>query len=245
MSIRVHPLPPVDETAVSGDHRAMHANASARRGSAGSIPSRPVACCLVLLCGCAGAASPAPGSPGSLAAPPSPSSDTAPPGPSAPPASSADPSPAAGSPASAAPPAPPAPAASSPAPLVPPPVPDKLQLSAADVQPSIASSARELRQSCWEPAFTAKPDGPVTVRLAVEIAANPDGTVNKLNVVGGDAYPGLAACVEKAVKAWRLPAARQPSSLMFPITFARDGAPPADGASKSSGKKKAAKGAKP
>jgi len=92
-----------------------------------------------------------------------------------------------------------------------------VQLGADHVKKVVAGNQPFLAEYCWTKAMKQTPNGPKKVRLATEVEVAPDGTPKSVKVVGGDAYQGLAACVEKHMRVWKYPRAKKASTLMFPI----------------------------
>lgn len=97
----------------------------------------------------------------------------------------------------------------------------RVQVSAADVQELVNANRPHLHAACWKPAIVKKPKGPDKVRIATELQIEGDGSVKEVKVVGGNDYEGFAACVERELKAWCFPGAKQPTSLMFPMIFVK------------------------
>ncbi len=97
----------------------------------------------------------------------------------------------------------------------------RLQLGASDATEVVRANRSHLNTACWAPAIRKNPNGPDKVRLAAEITVQGDGRVSQGKVVGGKEYEGFAACVERELKTWCFPGARQPSSLMFPMIFVK------------------------
>ncbi len=95
----------------------------------------------------------------------------------------------------------------------------RTQLAGPDVQALVSSNKSNLNETCWKPEIDKNPKGPDKVRVATELQVDPDGRVTDVKVVGGKDYPGFAACVERALRSWCFPGAKQPSSLMFPMVF--------------------------
>jgi hypothetical protein len=83
----------------------------------------------------------------------------------------------------------------------------------------IDTNRSQLHRDCWEPVLVKNPSGPKTVRLATEITVSPEGKVQTVGIVGGDAYPGLTKCLEGQLRRWTFPRAQSTSSLMFPFVF--------------------------
>ncbi len=95
----------------------------------------------------------------------------------------------------------------------------QLQVGAAEVQRVVADNRPAINKACWEPAISKQPNGPAMVRLATEIEVAVDGVVRGVKVVGKNDYEAFNACVEKNVRTWCFPKAKQPATLMFPMVF--------------------------
>jgi hypothetical protein len=76
-------------------------------------------------------------------------------------------------------------------------------------QNAIHNNRDAIAATCWKPAQQAARDRgqppPPTVQLRVALRLLPDGRVEEAGAVGGGAFPGLAACVLRAVRAMALP----------------------------------------
>lgn len=94
-----------------------------------------------------------------------------------------------------------------------------VQLGADHAKKVVAANQPFLAEYCWAKAMKQNPQGPKKVRVATEVEVEPNGTPKRVKVVGGDAYTGLAACVEKHMMLWTYPRAKKASSLMFPIVL--------------------------
>lgn len=97
----------------------------------------------------------------------------------------------------------------------------RTQLAAADVQELVTSNRSHLHAACWKPAIAKNPKGPDKVRVATELQVEPDGHVKDVKVVGGGDYAGFSSCLERELRLWCFPGAKQPSSLMFPMVFVK------------------------
>lgn len=72
-----------------------------------------------------------------------------------------------------------------------------------------------------EPALSAKTaSAPNQTRVAASMTIAANGTVQSVTTSGGDGYPGLAACIQGALKSWRFPQSDDTSQVNVPFIFA-------------------------
>jgi hypothetical protein len=85
-------------------------------------------------------------------------------------------------------------------------------------QNAITNNRDALGASCWRPAQQAARErgqpAPVSLPLRLTLRLLPDGRVEEASATGGGAFPGLADCVLRAVRAMALP----PSGVRQQIT---------------------------
>jgi hypothetical protein len=94
------------------------------------------------------------------------------------------------------------------------------QLQAADVERVVQSHRAFVKRQCWEPALSAKPpNAPSSARVVVSINVAKDGNVPSATANGGEAYPGLASCVQGQVTRWKFPPS-EGSTVTVPFVFA-------------------------
>jgi hypothetical protein len=89
----------------------------------------------------------------------------------------------------------------------------------------VASVVRARRASvaraCWQPALARRSfDAPPMVRVTLEVRVEPSGAVGSAQAMNSaSGYPGLSACLEKAVKSWSFPTAPGATRTRVPFVF--------------------------
>jgi hypothetical protein len=79
-------------------------------------------------------------------------------------------------------------------------------LQTADLERAVQSHRAFVKRQCWDSALASRPPGaPSSVRVVATITVAPDGRVQNVTAQGGEAYPGLATCVQGQVKSWTFP----------------------------------------
>jgi hypothetical protein len=79
-------------------------------------------------------------------------------------------------------------------------------LQTADLERAVQSHRAFVKRQCWDVALASRaPGAPSSVRVVATITVAPDGHVQSVNAQGGEAYPGLATCVQGQVKNWTFP----------------------------------------
>jgi hypothetical protein len=98
------------------------------------------------------------------------------------------------------------------------------QLTAVQLQDTVARYREELQRNCWQPALEARStSAPTSARVSTSVTINPNGEVQNVATRGDPlGYPRLAACIAAQVERWRFPAARRATIANIPFVFAGD-----------------------
>ena len=98
------------------------------------------------------------------------------------------------------------------------------ELSAGQIQETVAQHREELQRACWLPAVEARdPSAPSSARVATSLSIDASGKVLAVTT-GGDplGYPRLSGCITSQVQGWHFPSAAGPSRVNIPFVFASD-----------------------
>jgi hypothetical protein len=94
------------------------------------------------------------------------------------------------------------------------------QLAAADVERVVQAHRAFVKRQCWDNALSTRSSGaPSSAKVVVSINVARDGTVQSASANGGEAYPGLASCVQGNVKGWKFPSS-EGAIVNVPFVFA-------------------------
>jgi hypothetical protein len=95
------------------------------------------------------------------------------------------------------------------------------QHAMAEINKVVRAHLSAIKRQCWEPAFAARlPDSPSNAKVIVSLTIAPEGTVQAAEAKGGDAFSGLAACVQSQAAKLRFPASSDGSVVSVPFVFA-------------------------
>jgi predicted Zn finger-like uncharacterized protein len=94
-------------------------------------------------------------------------------------------------------------------------------LNETAIQRSVRRYSRAVRQSCWDRALEARAPGvPSSARVSAAIWVDASGRVKSVSMSGAPrGYPGLARCIEGAVKGWVFPRADGETHTTVPFMF--------------------------
>lgn len=96
------------------------------------------------------------------------------------------------------------------------------ELSASQIQSTVAKYQASVKRGCWQPALDSRArNAPSSARVSVSISVAPSGAVTSAKA-GGDpsGYPGLASCISRKVQVWRFPASSGSTQVNVPFVFA-------------------------
>ena len=94
-------------------------------------------------------------------------------------------------------------------------------LDQTTIQRTVRRYNPALRQNCWQRALnTRAPGTPTSAKVTALIAVEASGKVQSVTVSGAPrGYPGLAKCIEGAVKGWNFPRAGESTTTSVPFVF--------------------------
>jgi hypothetical protein len=95
------------------------------------------------------------------------------------------------------------------------------QLTEGDISRVVQSRRAFVSRRCWEPALAGRgPNAPTNAKVLATLSIAADGRVTDANTSGGDAFPGLASCVQSQVKTWTFPRNDGGTTTKIPFVFA-------------------------
>jgi predicted Zn finger-like uncharacterized protein len=95
------------------------------------------------------------------------------------------------------------------------------QLNEADISRVVQSRRAFVARRCWEPALAGRPaNAPTNAKVTATLSIAADGRVSDAGVSGGEAFPGLASCVQGQVKTWTFPRNEGGTTTKIPFVFA-------------------------
>jgi len=94
-------------------------------------------------------------------------------------------------------------------------------LDATAIQRTVRRYSPAVRQNCWQRALNARAPGvPSSAKVTATITVEPTGRVQSVSASGAPrGYPGLAHCIEDAVKGWMFPRSAGETVTNVPFMF--------------------------
>lgn len=94
-------------------------------------------------------------------------------------------------------------------------------LDATAIQRTVRKYSPTVRQECWQRALQARAPGvPSSAKVIAQITVHSSGRVDSVIASGAPrGYPGLAACIEKAIKRWSFPRSFGETVTNVPFMF--------------------------
>jgi TonB family protein len=89
------------------------------------------------------------------------------------------------------------------------------------IQRTVHKYSPAVRQGCWQPALNARgSSAPSSAKVTATITVDASGHVQAVTASGAPSgYPGLARCVEQAVRGWTFPRSRGDTTTRVPFVF--------------------------
>jgi hypothetical protein len=95
------------------------------------------------------------------------------------------------------------------------------QLSQGEIQAVVAQNQAIIKRKCWVPALEAKPpNAPSSAKVVGSMTIGASGNVESASASGGDAFPGLASCIQSRMKNWKFPPSGSSTPVSVPFVFA-------------------------
>jgi hypothetical protein len=95
------------------------------------------------------------------------------------------------------------------------------QLTEGDISRVVQSRRAFVARRCWEPALSGRSaNAPTNAKVLATLSIAADGRVTDASASGGDAFPGLASCVQGQVKSWTFPRNEGGTTTKIPFVFA-------------------------
>jgi hypothetical protein len=93
-------------------------------------------------------------------------------------------------------------------------------LEAAAIQRTVRKYSPAIRQNCWQRALHARAPGvPASAKVIATITVT-SGRVQSVKATGAPhGYPGLARCIETAVRDWSFPRSQGETVTQVPFMF--------------------------
>jgi len=94
-------------------------------------------------------------------------------------------------------------------------------LEATAIQRTVRKYSPAVRQNCWQRALNARAPGvPSSAKVTATITVDGAGRVQSVTATGAPrGYPGLAHCIEEAVKGWTFPHSMGETVTQVPFMF--------------------------
>ncbi|MEO8179184.1 MAG: AgmX/PglI C-terminal domain-containing protein, partial [Deltaproteobacteria bacterium] len=94
-------------------------------------------------------------------------------------------------------------------------------LEATAIQRTVRKYSPAVRQNCWQRALNARAAGvPSSAKVTATITVDASGRVQAVSATGAPrGYPGLAHCIEEAVKGWAFPRSMGETVTNVPFVF--------------------------
>jgi hypothetical protein len=94
-------------------------------------------------------------------------------------------------------------------------------LDATAIQRTVRKYSPAVRQNCWQRALNARAPGvPSSAKVTAQITVDASGRVQSVTASGAPrGYPGLAHCIEEAVKGWTFPRSFGETVTNVPFMF--------------------------
>ena len=94
-------------------------------------------------------------------------------------------------------------------------------LDATAIQRTVRKYSPAVRQNCWQRALNARAPGvPSSAKVTATITVDSSGKVQSVTAAGAPrGYPGLAHCIEDAVRGWAFPRSMGETVTNVPFMF--------------------------